>query len=134
MSELPATYDINAGIAPEPDPTTVYNSPGNAPAIEDPAGRSIASGSGISTQQQYPYRAVMRTMLVVIIAFVPVISVGLTYLASGQNRPSLPPDWQAWLSGAAAWVAFVSGALTRALANPIVDMWLAKIGLSSQPY
>ena len=109
------------------------DAPGTVPAIADPAGRSIAS-SGISTQQQFPIRAVLRTSISVIVSLVPILAIGLTYLASGQNRPSLPPDWQAWLVGAAAWVTALSAALTRVMANPVVDMWLAKIGLSSQPY
>ncbi len=86
-----------------------------------------------STQQQFPKRAVIRTVLVNVITWVPLIAAALAYFATGAGRPRLPDTWELWLTIAASWAIAISGFLTRIIANPVVDQWLAKFGASSRP-
>lgn len=87
----------------------------------------------MSSQQMFPRRAVIRTVLVNVITWVPLIAAALAYLATGEGRPRLPEEWELWLGAAASWAITISGLLTRIIANPVIDAKLAKIGVSSQP-
>ncbi|PSS42890.1 hypothetical protein C6401_15130 [Arthrobacter woluwensis] len=79
-----------------------------------------------STQARYPWRAAVRTFVVVVIpAF---IGLGLilplvvdTLLASVGHL--LPPEWRAWMTAAALALAAFAGALTKIAALPGVIAW-----------
>ena len=73
------------------------------------------------TQTRYPWRAVLRTVLAVVIAAAPMVP--LLVAASGL------PETSAVVGGVLA----IAAAVTRILAVPGVDAWLAKIGLSAAP-
>lgn len=86
-----------------------------------------------STQQQFPWRAAIRTAIAVIITWIPLLAVAVSYFASDPARPHLPHNWELWISIAATWLTVVSAYITRIMANPIVDQWLERIGISSTP-
>lgn len=89
-----------------------------------------------TTQQLHPARASWRTAvqsaigtLITLGVIVPLI---VTVL-NDQLAAYLPPSWQAWLVGAATFVAALSAAVARIMAIPAVDRWLKRLGLSSSP-
>ena len=85
-----------------------------------------------TTQQRYPWRAVARTVLAVLIGVGIVVPVAVTIILS-QFDVYLPGAAKVWLVGASAFTIALSGAATRILAIPAVDTWLKKLGLSSSP-
>ena len=85
-----------------------------------------------TTQQRYPWRAVARTALAVLIGVGLVVPLAVTIILE-QFDVYLPPAAQAWLVGASAFTVAVSGAVTRIIAIPAVDAWLKRLGLSSSP-
>jgi hypothetical protein len=85
-----------------------------------------------TTQQRYPWRAVVRTVLAGVIAAGVVLPIAVTIL-NEQLATYLPDSAKAWLVGAAAASVAVAGAVTRIIAIPQVDAWLKRLGLSSSP-
>lgn len=85
-----------------------------------------------TTQQRYPWRAVARTTLAVLIAVGVVVPLAVTIILDAFDI-YLPPAAKAWLVGASAFTVALSGAVTRIIAIPAVDAWLKRLGLSSSP-
>jgi hypothetical protein len=89
-----------------------------------------------TTQQRYPGRASWRTAiqaaLGVLLTAGVVVPIVVTIL-NEQLGKWLPDAWEAWLVGAAAFVAALSAGVARVMAIPAVDAWLARVGLSSAP-
>jgi len=85
-----------------------------------------------TTQQRYPWRAVARTVLAVLIGVGIVVPVAVTIILD-QFDVYLPGAAKAWLIGASAFTVALSGAVTRIIAIPAVDAWLKRVGLSSSP-
>jgi len=79
---------------------------------------------GRTTQQQYPWHAVIRTVLQVVISLAA--GAPLVYAAIANKQPEEA-------IGAAAVVLAVAAAITRLMALPFIDDWLSKIGLGSAP-
>lgn len=75
-----------------------------------------------STQQQYPWRATLRTVLAVLI---PAI------LAAPEIVAAITQDEPGRATGILGLIVVVSGAITRIMAVPAVDRALARIGLGS---
>lgn len=85
-----------------------------------------------TTQQRYPWRAVARTVLAVLIGVGLVVPVAVTVILD-QFDVYLPAGAKAWLVAASAFTVALSGAVTRIIAIPAVDAWLKRVGLSSSP-
>lgn len=90
----------------------------------------------VTTQQAYPKRAAWRTVVQNIISAVFVLGVALPVVATivgEQLGQFIPDNVVGVLVGAGALMAAVSGALARIMAIPVVDKWLRRLGLSSDP-
>lgn len=77
-----------------------------------------------STQQAHPWKATARTFLAVVIplaALIPALADAITYQDAGLGGRAL------------GGVVVIATAITRAIAVPEVDRFLAKIGLGSAP-
>ena len=92
----------------------------------------MADHLATTTQQRYPWRAVARTVLAVLIGVGIVVPVAVTIILD-QFNVYLPDGAKAWLIGASAFTVALSGAVTRIIAIPAVDAWLKSLGLSSSP-
>lgn len=89
-----------------------------------------------TTQQQYPWRAALRTAVQVFVALPTVLLVFagvLALVAQDAFAQYLPDGWVAWLLAAAAFCGALAGVLARVMAFPAVDAWLKRIGLASGP-
>lgn len=89
-----------------------------------------------STQQAYPARAAVRTILANVVAVVITLGVVVPAVVAvfGDGMGAyVPPEVQAWLVGAGAFIAALAGTLTRIMAIPGVDAWLKRLGISSSP-
>jgi hypothetical protein len=77
-----------------------------------------------ATQTKHPWRATARTAL----AFIggAALAAPMLYTAVTNQSPELA-------TGAGATALTVSAAITRIMANPFVNEWLAKIGLGAAP-
>lgn len=80
------------------------------------------------SQLVYPKRAVMRTIVAVIITSVAVINAAVPIIAS-----SLPASDYIWFNSIAVAIAAVSGVITRIMAIPQVNEWLKSLNLSATP-
>lgn len=90
----------------------------------------------VTTQQQHPWRAALRTALQAAVAIPAGLLLLVTVLDAVLDAPIaqyLPPAWGAWLAGASAFLAALSATLARIMAIPSVDAWLKKIGAASAP-
>lgn len=92
----------------------------------------MADHVATTTQQQHPWRAVVRTVLAVLIGVGVVVPLVVAVVLD-QFDVYLPDGAKAWLLGASAFVVALSGAVTRIIAIPAVDAWLKRIGLASSP-
>lgn len=86
-----------------------------------------------TTQQKYPWRAVARTVLAVLIAVGIVVPAVVTIILDSFDV-YLPDAAKAWLVAAGGFTVILSGAVTKIIAIPAVDAWLKRIGLSSSPH
>lgn len=82
-----------------------------------------------TTQAQYPWRAVARTMLAAIISLATLVPSIVAALDVDVSQ--VPP----WVAGLLACAVGVAGAVTRVLAIPAVEAWLRKYigGLAAAP-
>lgn len=83
-------------------------------------GRRVA----VSTQEQYPWKAVLRTVVQAVLALAlsaPLIVAAIT----GDSAEAA--------GGALALFLAVSATITRLMAVPVVNDWLAVVGLGSAP-
>lgn len=77
-----------------------------------------------STQEQYPWKAVLRTVVQAVLALAlsaPLIVTAIT----GDSAEAA--------GGALALFLTISAAITRLMAVPVVNDWLAVVGLGSSP-
>lgn len=90
-----------------------------------------------TTQQAYPWRAVLRTVVQVLLAapiILTVLALVLATIAQDPFAEFLPGSAVVWLLGASAFLAGLSGVIARVMAIPQVDRWLARLRLGSAPY
>ena len=85
-----------------------------------------------STQEQYPWRATVRTALQVVLALAIVVPAILGALDSSGLAAYLGSAWPK-LTAAGAFVVAVSAALARIMAIPQVNAWLRLLGLGTDP-
>ena len=96
---------------------------GELPASAIVADVQAVEGAVTATQTVYPWKATARTVfatLVTLAAFFPAIAAAIG-------------DVPGWLAPIMVGAAAVCGAITRVMAIPVVNQWLAKIGLAAQP-
>lgn len=96
----------------------------------------MSTTPAVTTQQQHPGRATVRTVVQTVLSAVLVLGVVLPIVVSiidEELGAHLPDGWVAWLYGAAALVAAVAGALSRIMQIPAVDGWLEKLRIGSAP-
>lgn len=67
------------------------------------------------TQTQYPWRATARTVFQALVALAVVLPVAV-------NAAGINPDKWPWVAG----VLLVAGAVTRVMAVPMVNDWIAR--------
>lgn len=79
------------------------------------------TGRRVSTQEQYPWRAVLRTVLALVIGLAG--SWAVIVEAAGVD-----PSWQ-WVTSSLA----VAAAITRLMAVPLINGWLVLVGLGAEP-
>lgn len=88
----------------------------------------------LTTQQQFPARAALRTFVQVVVglpAFLLVLSGILAMVATDAFAAYLPEGWGAWLLAVSVGVASFAALLARIMAIPAVDSWLKRLpGLS----
>lgn len=77
-----------------------------------------------TTQESYPWKAVLRTVLQAMIALAA--SAGLIVTAITGQSPEAA-------TGALAVFITVSAAITRLMAVPVINGWLTAVGLGSEP-
>lgn len=89
-----------------------------------------------TTQTEHPWKATLRTVIQVgIPAFLTlclVIPQIVDAVLEGFGE-SLPPEFTAWMLGAAGVVTAAAGVLTRIMAIPAVNAWLTALGLGATP-
>lgn len=99
---------------------------------------STASVNGVQ-EIWYKAQRVIRTVVQVVVS--AAVTVALAVISVAAFAPDvldaladvLPETWAAWLGGAVAFLVALAGALSRIMAIPAVNAWLAKIGLGSVP-
>lgn len=95
----------------------------------------VATNLGVPTQVANPWRATLRTVVAVLVGLVlalPTVNLILVAIADELARSGVDlPAWvTAAINGAIAAVALVSGVVTRVLAIPGVNSWLASNALT----
>lgn len=89
------------------------------------------------TQILHPWIATLRTILAIVAGAVVTI---FTFIAAfavfapqllAAVAAILPPEWLAWATAAVATLGAIAGAITRIMAIPGVNEWLAKIRLGA---
>ena len=89
-----------------------------------------------ATQVAHPWKATLRTIVQVgiptVIALGIVIPQIIDAILAGFGE-SLPPEATAWFLGVAAAVTATAGVITRIMALPLVNEFLAKLGLGATP-
>lgn len=94
----------------------------------------------VTTQQQYPARAAVRTFLQtwlpqLLIALVVIPSVVQIIVDEANKHGVVLPDWLGLaLAGILTGCALVSAVLARIMAIPAVDAWLKNFRISSSPF
>lgn len=91
----------------------------------------------VTTQQQHPWRAALRTAVGVLVAL-PAFLLGLAgvlvLISQDAFAEYLPEGWAAWLLAASVFVAALAGLLSRIMAIPAVDRALERVlSLGSAP-
>ena len=99
-------------------------------AHTEDGGTLVASNLGVPTQVANPFRATLRTVAAVAVGLVlalPVVNAVLAIVADelARSGAELPAWLWATVNGAIGVVAVVSGIVTRVLAIPGVNDWLA---------
>lgn len=93
----------------------------------------------LSTQEEHPNKASVRTFLqtliatlVLVVPFVPML-VNIVLEEFGKAGVE-PPGWlYAALTGASVACALVAAIITRIMAIPGVNDWLKKLGIGTEP-
>lgn len=85
-----------------------------------------------ATQTQHPWRATARTALAFVVAAGVVVPIAWGIIADtlGGYMAAEVMRWGAWAVG---FIGAVSLAVTRIIAIPQVNGWLARVGLSAAP-
>ena len=89
-----------------------------------------------ATQVAYPGRAVLRTLVQIgIPSFVGLVVVVplIIQIVLEELGEHMPDGLRLWLAGAAAVITAVGLAITRIMAIPAVNRWLARLGLAATP-
>ena len=89
-----------------------------------------------ATQVAYPGKAVLRTSIQIgIPAFIGLVVVIPLIIEAvlAEVGEFMPEALRLWLLGAAAIITAVGLAITRVMAIPAVNQWLARLGLAATP-
>lgn len=86
--------------------------------------------AGISTQVAHPWKATARTGVAYLLAAITFLAAALPILTEVMGD-YLPPSWQAWLTGAVAFLVAVATLVTRLMALAKAQSFLSKIGLGT---
>ena len=89
-----------------------------------------------ATQVAYPGRAVLRTLVQIgIPSFVGLVVVVplIIQIVLEELGEHMPESLRLWLVGAAAVITAAGLAITRVMAIPAVNHWLARLGLAATP-
>ena len=86
----------------------------------------------MATQEEYPWRATLRTIVAYIIVALPVYAIGVPILMDEVGE-YLPEGAVAWLTASALFVGGLVAAVTRIMAIPRVNEALRNVGLSASP-
>lgn len=86
----------------------------------------------MATQEEYPWRATLRTIVAYIIVALPVYAIGVPVLMDEVGE-YLPEGAVAWLTASALFVGGLVAAVTRIMAIPSVNEALRNVGLSAAP-
>lgn len=84
------------------------------------------------TQVTHPWRATIRTAFAYAVSTLVVVSLALPVVAS-EVGAYIPIEWQNWLLGASAFIGALASAVTKIMAMPKVNEWLALVGLGAKP-
>lgn len=127
--QAPLFFTSNSAAADSTDSVPATS----ASDVDEVTEPTIIEGEVVTaTQVAYPWRATVRTGLQVIASLAVVIPTVLAIL-SDQLASLLGPDAMAAITGAGIAVVAVSIAITRIMAIPQVNLFLAKFGLAAQP-
>ena len=89
-----------------------------------------------ATQVAFPGKAVLRTLVQIgIPAFVGLVIVIPLIIEAvlAEVGEFMPEQLRLWLLGAATLITAVGLAITRVMAIPAVNLWLARLGLAATP-
>ena len=89
-----------------------------------------------ATQIEYPGKAVLRTLVQIgVPAFVGLVIVIPLIIEAvlAEVGEFMPESLRLWLLGAATFITAVGLAITRVMAIPAVNHWLARLGLAATP-
>lgn len=86
----------------------------------------------MSTQQDYPWRATLRTFIAVAASSSFALAVAIPVLVDGMGV-YMSERTRAWLLGVSVFILSLSATLTRIMAIPAVDKALRSVGMSSAP-
>lgn len=83
----------------------------------------------------YPIQRVIRTAVQVVLASAGILAVVVIVAPQiiDAVQDVLPGPVVVWLTGAVAFLAAISAAISRVMAIPAVDEWLRKLGAGSSP-
>lgn len=85
---------------------------------------------GTSTQVAHPWKATARTGVACLLAAVAFLAAAMPILNDVMGD-YLPPSWQAWITGAVAFLVAVATLITRLMALAKAQNLLVKIGLGT---
>ena len=86
----------------------------------------------MATQEEYPWRATLRTIVAYIVVALPVYAIGVPILMDEVGE-YLPEGAVAWLTASALFVGGLVATVTRIMAIPSVNEALGNVGLSASP-
>lgn len=86
--------------------------------------------AGTSTQVAHPWKATARTGVAYLLAAIAFLAPAIPILTEVMGD-YLPTSWQAWLTGAVAFLVGLATLITRLMALAKAQNFLAKIGLGT---
>lgn len=93
-------------------------------------GDHVAVVTGTPTQVAHSGKTVLRTLTQVVIPLL-VLLAALIPLVIEYLGPYLPETWVAWLAGAVGFLLALTALVTKVMALPALQPFLAKLGLGT---
>lgn len=81
----------------------------------------------------YPAQRVIRTVLVNVVALVPILNLSLPLVAAAFDAPDVPIEVYLTVNSVILGALAVTGILSRLIAIPAINTWLTKLGAGSVP-